>query len=189
MTNPSFDPSSAADARARGAWRRRFLVGGAFAATFAAGALASAVAPAVAVAQAGMSAGMGMGMHGANPAAMHAMMEAHINKMLASVGATADQSARIRAILASAMGSLGPIHARMAADHQQFHTLLTAPTVDRAALERARAQGSADFDQASKVLTGALADAAQVLSPEQRAKLGAEMASHGHHMAMSAGGL
>ena len=65
-----------------------------FAGTFAAGALISTVAPAAAEAVAVAQAGMGMGMHGGNPAAMHAMMEAHLDRMLASVGASADQSSR-----------------------------------------------------------------------------------------------
>jgi Spy/CpxP family protein refolding chaperone len=175
MTPVKTDPSNSSAPRSAGAWRRRFLIGGALAATFAAGALASTVAPAVTGAAAGVAA-QPMG-----PGFAQGMMAAHLSRMLASVGASSDQSARIHTIMASAMGSLRQIHARAAANHQELHTLLTSPTIDRAAIERIRAKSVTDFDQSSHILTDAMADVAQVLTPQQRAKIGAEMAGH-HHM-------
>ena len=118
----------------------------------------------------------GMGGHGA----MHGMMQAHIQKMLTEVGATADQRTRIEAILKSSMGTLAPLHAKLEATHGDLHRLLAAPTIDRAALEQLRAARMADLDQASKVLVQSLADAAEVLSPQQRAKLATLMAQHPH---------
>jgi Spy/CpxP family protein refolding chaperone len=59
---------------------------------------------------------------------------------------------------------------------KQFEAALTGPTVDRALLEKTRAQLIANLDQGSKVLTNALADAADSLTPEQRAKLAAMFA-------------
>jgi Spy/CpxP family protein refolding chaperone len=46
--------------------------------------------------------------------------------------------------------------------------LLSAPSVDRNALEAVRVQQMQAVDAASKRLTRALADAADVLTPEQR---------------------
>ncbi len=187
-TQPGEPGSPFTHRRGPAAWGRRILLGAALAGTFAAGALISTVAPAAAEAVAVAQAGMGMGMHGGSPAAMHAMMEAHLDRMLASVGASADQSSRIHAIFASAMGSLGPMHAQMAAAHAQFRTLLTAPTIDRAAIEKLRAEHMATADQLSRVMVGAMEDAAQVLTPEQRTKLATQMSQH-HHMGMMPGGL
>ena len=154
---------------------RRLLVGGAFAATFLAGGLVFSGAAAGAAGMAMAHCGMGGGAT-AGPGSMHTMMGAHIDKMLSAVDATPDQRGRIQAILKTAMGSMGPIHERMAAGHGELHRLLAAPVTDRAALEQLRAARVADVDQASRVLVGALADAAQVLSPSQRARLAQHMA-------------
>jgi Spy/CpxP family protein refolding chaperone len=153
-----------------GTGARRLMLAGAFGATFLAGGFVLSGAGAVA-------AEMAMG-HAMGGAGMHAMMGAHLDEMLAKVDATADQKAKIHEIMKTAMASMGPVHERMASTHADIHRLLTAPTIDRAALEQLRAARMADFDQASKVMVQAIADSADVLSPGQREKLGAVMAQH-----------
>ena len=159
---------------------RRLLLGVALAAAFVAGGLTMPVAAAAAFGMAMDPAGMdAMGpMHGHGR--MHAMAEAHIDKMLAAVDATPDQKTRIKEILHKGMASIGPMHEKLAGAHGDLHRLLAAPTIDRAALEQLRTDRMADFDQASKVLVQTLADAADVLSPDQRAKLATMMAEHQH---------
>jgi Spy/CpxP family protein refolding chaperone len=49
--------------------------------------------------------------------------------------------------------------------------LMSAPTLDRAAAETLRAERIAAIDEASKKMTAAMLDAAEVLTPEQRAEL------------------
>ena len=49
-----------------------------------------------------------------------------------------------------------------------MHKLLTASTIDRAALEKVRAERLAEADRVSRELVNALADVAEVLTPEQR---------------------
>ena len=157
----------------KGPLARRLLVGAAFAATFVAGGLVFSGA-----AVAGMAmAHCGMG-HGAGHGDMHAMMGAHIDGMLTGVGATPDQKARVQAILKTAMQSMGPLHQRLESTHGDLHRLLAAPVIDRAAIEQLRAARIADIDAASRALTKAIADAAEVLTPEQRAKLASQMAQH-----------
>ena len=56
----------------------------------------------------------------------------------------------------------------MRATRKEIHDLLLADTIDRTALETLRAERLADAEQISKNLVGALADVAEVLSPEQR---------------------
>jgi Spy/CpxP family protein refolding chaperone len=176
MTNPTPDPADSLPQRHRllnlGAGARRLLLAGAFAATFVAGGFVMSGAGAFA---ADMAMGHAMaGGHGG----MHAMMGAHLDEMLAKIDATADQKAKIHEIMKSAMTAIGPVHERMASTHGDIHRLLTAPTIDRAALEQLRAARIADLDQASKVLVQAMADAADVLNAGQREKLGAMMAQH-----------
>ena len=138
---------------------------GALALTFGAGAVAGVAAPEAA-------------RHGMMSGGMHAMGAAHLAKLLDEAGATPDQKARIRANMERAFGTMKPLHGRMHATHKELHDILAAPTVDRAALERLRAERMSDFYQASRVMVTALADSAEVLSPAQRAKLAAAMAAH-----------
>jgi periplasmic protein CpxP/Spy len=62
--------------------------------------------------------------------------------------------------------------------HQAL-ALLSQPTIDRGALEALRANQLQMAEQASRRLTQALADAADVLTPEQRRQL-AERAERWH---------
>jgi Spy/CpxP family protein refolding chaperone len=153
--------------------RRRLTLTAALAASFVAGGLV--LSGPMAMAQNGMGHGEMAG-HGD----MHAMMGAHIAKMLAAVDATPDQKQRIQAILGGAMRSMSAMHEGLKGAHGELHRLLTAPVIDRGALEQLRAARIADLDRASRAMVSAMADAAEVLSPEQRAKLADVMAEHRH---------
>ena len=117
--------------------------------------------------EAGMHAMMGGPGHGG----MHAMMMGHIEQMLDKVGATPGQKAKIESILHAGFASMSGAHDDMQQTHARLHALLTAPTIDRNALEQLRAAEIAHIDQASRKMVNAMADAAEVLSPQQRAKL------------------
>ena len=161
-----------------GAGLRRLLLGAAFAVTFVAGGVVMSSTPAAAALTMAMEdAGMG-GKHGHG--GMHAMAQAHIEKMLTAVDATPEQKAQIKSILHKGFESVGPLHGKLASVHGDLHRLLSAPTIDRAALEQLRVDRMADLDQASKVMVQTMADAAEVLRPEQRAKLATLMAEHHH---------
>jgi Spy/CpxP family protein refolding chaperone len=112
-------------------------------------------------------------MHGAmdGPSGMHAMAMAHVVKMLDAVDASAEQKSRIEAILHDGFKPMAVLHGDMSATHRTLHDLLVAPTIDRAALEQLRASEIARMDQASRTMAASLADAAEVLRPDQRAKL------------------
>jgi Spy/CpxP family protein refolding chaperone len=156
---------------------RRLMIAGAFAATFAAGGVAFSVLPAAAAVH-GMGMEMGGMHHGGGMHGDISMMKGHIDKMLTEVGASPEQKAKIQSILGDAMGRMHGMHEGMGATHARLHALLTAPTVDRGALEALRAQTVGQMDDASKLMVQALADAAEVLTPAQRAKLGQLMAEH-----------
>lgn len=118
----------------------------------------------------------GMGGHGrmdADEMAEH--FQVHVRHMLAEVDATPEQQARINSILDAAAGDLKTLHQQHPGMFAGMHTLLTAPTIDRAKLEQLRAAHIAVLDAASQRCAAALADAVEVLTPEQRAKLGEKM--------------
>ena len=86
--------------------------------------------------------------------------------------ATADQQAKLEGIVKSAVTDLAPMRDKVRTTHQKVRELLTAPTVDRAAIEKLRAEQVATMDTLSKRIAQAVGDAADVLTPDQRRKLG-----------------
>ena len=99
----------------------------------------------------------------------------HIQRMVGmlswKVDATAEQKQKLTAIAAAAVKELEPYHQKFFDAHKRVHDLLVQPKTDRVALEALRAEQIASADEASKKLVQFLADAADVLTPEQRAKL------------------
>ena len=104
--------------------------------------------------------------------------------MLRRVNATADQQAKIHAIIEAASKDITPIRTSLRGTHDKLRTLLAAPQIDTAAIEALRAERSAAMDQISRRMTTAMEDAANVLTPDQRQKLAAidmDRDRHHHH--------
>ena len=88
-----------------------------------------------------------------------------------AVDATPEQKQRLTTIAVAMVKDLTPAHEKMRSAHARAVELLRAPKTDRAALEAMRAEHLALADDASKRMAQGLADAADVLTPQQRAKL------------------
>ena len=127
-----------------------------------------------------------MGMHGGHsPEEMHK----HFDKVLTEAGASDAQKQQIHAIMKDAMDAE---HADMKSFHEscgQLKTLLTAETIDEAAVAKVRDQQDQLLLTTSHRLSGTMLAVAKVLNPAQRAKLGAEIdkmmaehSEHHHHM-------
>lgn len=113
-------------------------------------------------------------MHAGGPHAMSGMpMEAHLHAYLqeALADASPEQKASVTRILRDAHGDLAPLHEQLRQGHLRAHQLLTAPAIDRAALEELRVQQMQLMDQATRRMLAAVEDAAEVLTPAQRARL------------------
>jgi Spy/CpxP family protein refolding chaperone len=112
-----------------------------------------------------------------------ARLDEHLDRMLrhlyVEVDATDTQKQQLAPIVKAAARDLLPMRERMHDGRRQAVALLSAPAVDRAALEALRASQVQLAEQASRRLTQALADVADVLTPEQRRQL-AERAARWH---------
>jgi Spy/CpxP family protein refolding chaperone len=95
-------------------------------------------------------------------------------------GASPDQQARVAAIFKAAVADLRPAHAQLREAHARAHALLMAPVVDRAALEQLRAAQMQQLDAASRRILAAVEDAAELLTPEQRAAFAAHLRQSMH---------
>jgi periplasmic protein CpxP/Spy len=87
------------------------------------------------------------------------------------IDANDEQKKKLTAIAQSLATDMLPLRQKMHEARKRGVELLRQPSVDRAAVEAFRAEQIAAADTASKRLAQALADAAEVLTPEQRAKL------------------
>lgn len=107
--------------------------------------------------------------------AIEAVVEAHADRMVRhlsiEIDATTDQQEKLRAIVRDAIKDLLPVREKMQTARETAQKLLTEQTIDRAAIEKFRTDQIAIHDAASKRLAAAVADAAEVLTPEQRRKV------------------
>ena len=112
-----------------------------------------------------------------------AKLDEHLDRMLkhlyVEVDATDVQKLQLAPIVKAAARDLLPMRDRMRDARQQAVALLSQPTIDRGALEAVRASQLQMAEQASRRFTQALADVADVLTPEQRKQL-AERAGRWH---------
>ncbi len=136
-------------------------------------------ATAAGVARALVYAHQGVNHHGPMGAPGMEMHLDHIQAMLGRIGASDAQKAQINATLETAFNEVKAVHERHSQVLQQFHRLLLAPTVDRARIETLRAEQIKAMDEASRRLVGAIDDAAEILTPDQRTALADEI--HKHH--------
>jgi Spy/CpxP family protein refolding chaperone len=169
QTTPETPPSSG---KPRRPWRRAAiatLIGG-----LAAGIGATAIAHG---GPGGGWGGGGRGWHGGemDPQAMQRRAEAMVKWWLADVDATEAQQKKVAEIMTGTMKELQPLREQHRAARRQVLEILSKPQIDRAALEAVRAQELQLAETFSRRITQSLADAAEVLSPEQRTKLAERM--------------
>jgi periplasmic protein CpxP/Spy len=97
--------------------------------------------------------------------------ERMFERALSSVGATSEQKLKIVTIAQDARRELMPLRDRRYAAKLKLAILMKADTVDRAAIEKLRAEEFAAYEAGSKRAAQAMADAAEVLTPAQRKQL------------------
>ncbi len=93
------------------------------------------------------------------------------DRMLAGLNATDAQRAQIRQIMQAAAADMKTQFEAGRALREQGLAIFSAPVVDAAAAESLRQQMVAHYDQMSQKMTQTMVAVANVLTPEQRAKL------------------
>jgi protein CpxP len=107
-----------------------------------------------------------------DPAWIEESADRAVRHLAVEIDATAEQQEKLRTIVKGALDDLLPLRSEAREAHQQLHELFTQPTFGRAEIERFRTGQMEKWDTASRRMAEALADAAEILTPEQRSKLG-----------------
>jgi protein CpxP len=94
-----------------------------------------------------------------------------IGRMVKEAGGTPQQKERLVAIASAAMADLRPLRDEGRQARLRSLDLLAAPVIDKAALEEQRAAQIRAADARSRRTMQAMAQAAEVLTPEQRVKV------------------
>jgi len=176
MQSDNQDPKPTFDATAPSVWTRRLAMGSLAIAALTGIGLATATSGGFAQATSGLSA-----------KAMHASMrgrhfgERGLDYMLEEIDATPEQATKLKAIFDSAHDEVMPMVADFRETRGQIADLLSSPTIDRAAAEKLRSERVAAVDEASRKVTAAVLDAAEVLTPQQRAQLAKHFKERGGH--------
>jgi Spy/CpxP family protein refolding chaperone len=106
-----------------------------------------------------------------SPAQIEQRVDRAIKHLAIEADATVEQQARLSAIANAATKDLLPLREKAVATRRQALDLLTAATIDRAAIEQVRSDQMQRAETASKRVAQALADAGEVLTADQRQKL------------------
>ncbi len=127
--------------------------------------------------------GFALGIHKASSVFWHAMApgklspeeaasmaERKVSYVLSRIDATGEQKAKVTAIAKAAAADLAKL-GLPGEGRSKFLALLRSDKVEPDAIEALRVEQSAKWDAASKRIAQAVAEAAQVLTPEQRREL------------------
>ena len=113
------------------------------------------------------------GHRGLSPENMRKHAERRIDRMVKAAGGSPEQKDKLMALAKSAMADMKPLREQLHKARQAGMALLSAASIDRAGIERLRAEQMGAMDAISKRMVAHMADAAEVFSPEQRSKLSA----------------
>jgi Spy/CpxP family protein refolding chaperone len=113
-----------------------------------------------------------------DPAQAEERLDRGVRHLAIEIDATPQQQEKLRAIAQAAIKDLIPMREKAQAARERARSLLLQPSIDRTAIESFRAEQIALADAVSKRLAQALADAAEVLNPDQRRKIDDMIAAH-----------
>lgn len=110
------------------------------------------------------------------PAELEQRLDRMLKHLYVEIDATEEQKQKLEPIVKQAAKDLAPMRENLHAGRRQAIELLTQERIDPVAIEALRARQLRLADDASRRLTSAIADAAEVLTPAQRKELAAHFA-------------
>jgi protein CpxP len=113
-----------------------------------------------------------------DPARVDERLDRVLKHLYVEIDATDEQKQKLAPIVKQAAKDLLPLRERMHDARRKALDLLTQDRIDRAAIESLRAEQLQLAEQASTRIAGALADAAEVLTPAQRKELAQRVERH-----------
>ena len=120
--------------------------------------------------------GAGWGRHGGmDPEALARRMDYRIGYLVKEIGGSTEQKDKLLAIAQATLKDLKPLREQHMAARQKGLELLSAASIDANALEQLRVSQMQAADATSQRVVKALVEAAEVLSPAQRAQLAQRM--------------
>jgi Spy/CpxP family protein refolding chaperone len=126
------------------------------------------------------------GPHGPiDPAQLEQRLDRMLQHLYVEIEATEEQKQRLDPIVRQAVKELAPLRRNLYAARQEAIGLLGQDRVDAAAFEALRAKQIQLTDGASRTVSRALLDAAEVLNPAQRKRLAAHFAQHRGRMSFT----
>ncbi len=106
-----------------------------------------------------------------DPQKMAERVDRGVDRVLSQVDASDEQKRKVATIAKQTLTELAPMREKFRAARRSGVELLAAATIDRAAIERLRAEQLQAADSLSRRISAALVDVAEVLDAGQRAKL------------------
>ena len=115
-------------------------------------------------------------------AQMIKVAEKRIDHMLTEIDASKEQKAKAVEVVKKSILNGTPLADTLRSNHQKMIALLSAKEIDKVAVEQLRTNQSKAIDDLSKQATQAMLEIAEVLSPDQRAKLSEKLSKRGDWM-------
>ena len=114
-------------------------------------------------------------MHNMTPEMAEKFAQRRVERLAKQVGASEEQKAKMLSIAKESAKQAQAQHSKMEDVHNREKALMAAPTLDRAAIEKLNTEKAAQHDAMRKIREKAQLDTLEVLTPEQRAKMGEKM--------------
>jgi periplasmic protein CpxP/Spy len=119
------------------------------------------------------------GRHGAfDPSRLEEYLDRGLKHFYVELDATPEQQRRLEPIVKEAARELLPLREKLQAARRRGLEILSAPAIDRGSLEALRVEQLQLAETGSRRLAQALADVADVLTPEQRKAIAERMERH-----------
>lgn len=164
--------------------RRRSFLAGLALGVLGAGLLGFAIGATMPAAEAalGVMARGGFGHDGPpSPEEAKEKAEFFVGFALHRLDATPEQEAGVQKIVDGAIDEIFPLVGEHRSNRDRLRSILAAPVIDRAAVEKLRTEEMALVEALSRVVVEALADSAEVLTVEQRTELVRRLERFHHH--------